>query len=584
VRKTRIQAAAAIVSIAATAAWASASVRYVHVGAPAGGDGLSWRSAFHDLQDALAAAAIDPAIDELWIAEGRYVPSATDATASFVLQNGLAIYGGFAGDETARSQRDWTAHPTILDGDIAGDDVVGSGAYWYLGWATNSANSGHIVNASGTDETAILDGFTLANGSTGPVGTPAGDPLMFGGGVYSVNGSPTIRHCTFTHCLAAFAAGAGLYLYNSNATVIDCKFVENYCHLARGAGIYVGGASQPVIEDCVFEHNVVVAGQPDSQGGGIATWSTLPTAIRRCDFLGNVAKPFSASGNIVAYGGGLFSFNKPLVVADCRFLGNSATTGGGASAFGAATFVNCLFVDNKAVVQPNGSNPELGGDGAAISLYSLAPIVSTIRNCTIASNGGKKYAVMQWFSGSYVVENSIVWGNTATDPDVSGGYKTHLGGSFDVAYSCVGSIFDPSAPGEDPIDPENLPGCIDADPTFMSTGDMHLGPSSPCVDAGSNALVPADVALDLDGYARFADDPNVRDAGVGPAPIVDMGCFERQSLPPCVAADLDCDGEVGGADLAILLGAWGSVGGASDLDGNGAVDGADLALLLGQWG
>jgi len=55
-------------------------------------------------------------------------------------------------------------------------------------------------------------------------------------------------------------------------------------------------------------------------------------------------------------------------------------------------------------------------------------------------------------------------------------------------------------------------------------------------------------------------------------------------LPPCVAADLDCDGEVGGADLAILLGAWGSVGGASDLDGSGAVDGADLALLLGQWG
>ncbi|MBL9148463.1 MAG: right-handed parallel beta-helix repeat-containing protein [Phycisphaerae bacterium] len=582
-RLNTIRAATVMVALAVTAS-ATAAVRYVDAGAPVGGDGLSWATAYRDLQAALAAASANPAIDELWVAEGRYVPSATDATLSFVLKNGLAIYGGFAGNETSRSQRDWSAHPTILDGDIGGDDVVGSGAFWYVGWATNSANSGHVVNASGTDGTAILDGFTLANGNTGPVGTPAGDPLMFGGGVYCVNGSPTIRHCTFTHCLAAFAAGAGLYLYDSNATVIDCAFVENYCHLARGAGIYVGGESQPVIEDCVFTHNVVVAGQPDSQGGGIATWSTSPMAIRRCDFVENVAKPFSASGNIVAYGGGLFSFNKPLLVADCRFLGNSATTGGGASVFGATTFVNCLFHDNKAVVQPNSPNPELGGDGAAISFYSLAPNVSSIRNCTIASNDGKKYAVMQWFSGSYVVENSIVWGNTATDPEVAGGYKTHLGGSFDVAYSCVATIFDPPAPGEDPIDPENLPGCIDTAPMFVGASDLHLAPSSPCIDAGSNALVPVGVTLDLDGNARFADDPSVRDTGLGAAPVVDMGCFERAATPPCVAADFDCDGVVGGADLAILLGAWGSTGGAADLNASGSVDGADLALLLGQWG
>ena len=47
-------------------------------------------------------------------------------------------------------------------------------------------------------------------------------------------------------------------------------------------------------------------------------------------------------------------------------------------------------------------------------------------------------------------------------------------------------------------------------------------------------------------------------------------------------ADLNGDGVVDGADLGILLGAWGSAG-PGDLDGNGVVDGADLGILLGAW-
>ena len=40
-----------------------------------------------------------------------------------------------------------------------------------------------------------------------------------------------------------------------------------------------------------------------------------------------------------------------------------------------------------------------------------------------------------------------------------------------------------------------------------------------------------------------------------------------------------------GADLASLLGSWGTCSGCgADIDGNGLVDGADLASLLGGWG
>ncbi|MBL9118735.1 MAG: hypothetical protein JNL80_02330 [Phycisphaerae bacterium] len=48
--------------------------------------------------------------------------------------------------------------------------------------------------------------------------------------------------------------------------------------------------------------------------------------------------------------------------------------------------------------------------------------------------------------------------------------------------------------------------------------------------------------------------------------------------------DLDQSGGVDAADLAILLGAWGTGNPASDLTQDGTVNGADLAVLLGAWG
>ncbi len=52
--------------------------------------------------------------------------------------------------------------------------------------------------------------------------------------------------------------------------------------------------------------------------------------------------------------------------------------------------------------------------------------------------------------------------------------------------------------------------------------------------------------------------------------------------PPCAPADLDCNGIVNGADLAMLLNNWGGSG-VGDLDSSGAVDAADLAAILNAW-
>jgi formylglycine-generating enzyme required for sulfatase activity len=56
---------------------------------------------------------------------------------------------------------------------------------------------------------------------------------------------------------------------------------------------------------------------------------------------------------------------------------------------------------------------------------------------------------------------------------------------------------------------------------------------------------------------------------------------------PCVPADLNNDRSVDGADLGVLLSAWGPAGPESaraDINGNGIVDGADLGVLLANWG
>jgi hypothetical protein len=56
--------------------------------------------------------------------------------------------------------------------------------------------------------------------------------------------------------------------------------------------------------------------------------------------------------------------------------------------------------------------------------------------------------------------------------------------------------------------------------------------------------------------------------------------------PPAASCvgDIDGSGTVDAADLAALLGAWGSAKSPANLDGIGTVDAADLATLLGAWG
>ncbi|MFG0284525.1 MAG: right-handed parallel beta-helix repeat-containing protein [Phycisphaerales bacterium JB039] len=539
-------AAMALIIAAAGAPAGAQTIWRVDLDATGAATGLSWDDAFTDLHAALAAAA---AGDEIWVAAGLYTPSDYDATVSFMMASGVGLYGGFAGDEMARDERDPALHETILSGDIGRDDIVGSGPGWYVSWERGTPNSGHVIDASGAGPGTVIDGFTLADGATGPAGTPAGSSLMAGGGIYCALGTITVRNCVFRHHLAAFAHGGGMYLYDASATIEACQFLENYAHLGNGAGLAVYGDSEVTVTGSVFARNIAVhgSGGGEGHGAGAAIQRALSAVIEDCVFDQNTSKYFYAVGGLEPlYGGGLHCFLSPLTVRNSAFTRNTAAAGGGAYVFGSASFEGCLFAGNTARAQPNDPYPELGGFAGGLGATATTGHTLETFNCTIEGNTAKKYGGL-YTSGALVVENAVIWGNTATDPDFVGYWAAQVSSTFDtIGYSCVQDLFGPKKAGEDPLEPEKRPGCIESDPQFAGPVDpadpatYALAPGSPCIDAARNSMVPAGLVVDLAGMARFADDPATPDTGVGAAPIVDMGALE---FHPDVACRVDLDGD-----------------------------------------
>ena len=67
-------------------------------------DGSSWTNAYRSLEQALDQAAHCPDISAIWMADGIYTPfSEVSRSSGYSIPQGVSIYGGFEGNETAET-------------------------------------------------------------------------------------------------------------------------------------------------------------------------------------------------------------------------------------------------------------------------------------------------------------------------------------------------------------------------------------------------------------------------------------------------------------------------------------------------
>ena len=89
-----------------------ANIIYVDSTSTGLNNGSSWTNAYTDLRAAITAANIG---DSVWVAKGTY-SYPYGFGQQFQMKNGVKIYGGFTGNETSFSARNWITNTTILKG------------------------------------------------------------------------------------------------------------------------------------------------------------------------------------------------------------------------------------------------------------------------------------------------------------------------------------------------------------------------------------------------------------------------------------------------------------------------------------
>jgi predicted outer membrane repeat protein len=304
----------------------AAGTCYVDVDAVGANDGTSWTNAYTDLQLALGASPCT----EVWVAAGVYKPTTgTDRTATFRLKNGVTLYGGFAGTETVRDERDWTANVTILSGDLNGDDV---------GFTNNSENVYHVVTgATG----ATLDGFTITAGNANVANVM--DSAVVGGGMYNyLSSNPTLTNVTFTNNSATTLRGGGMYNYQSSPTLTNVTFSSNSA-FTTGGGMYNEVGSNPQIRNTIFWGNTATSGAQIYNTGSAPVVSDSV-----------VQDGYAGGTNIIT--------TDPMLGALGNYGGSTQTIPllSGSSAIDTGNDAICPATDQRGVIRPQGAHCDIG--------------------------------------------------------------------------------------------------------------------------------------------------------------------------------------------------------------------------------
>lgn len=244
-----------------------------------GSDGLSWENAI-TLTEALSRAK---AGDEIWVKGYEditgHIYKAPEG--GFVLSSGVAMYGGFAGNETIKNDLPTGRHKyqmkyqTALVGDINTNDKASQQLIIYPENTTRTDNATHVLtlqmgvtqdNTNDGNKPTIVSGFLIAAGNASGANTSANGR---GGGIYVVNNSND--------------GNAQSRFFR----ISQCNFANNYG--MRGGAIYVDNSCTnqlSAISYCSIFNNVAgKRGSSENEGGGM--WIDGTATVYNCNINNN---------------------------------------------------------------------------------------------------------------------------------------------------------------------------------------------------------------------------------------------------------------------------------------------------------
>lgn len=494
----------------------------VDQGATGAGTGTSWGDAMTSLQDALSLARASSAVQEIWIAGGTYRPGVDgQRDRSFELVSGVSLRGGFSGFETSPDERDSSASPTYLSGDLNADDSTDP--------ATKADNAINVVFSYSQPDPITLDRLVIEGGYAD----------------FEVN------------CGAFMFDGGGLCIFNTNIEVVDCE-VRNNAAL-RGGGAAILSLSPARVYNSWFHDNQAIAGTAWTANGP-AVWSGSSAGLF---FNSNVSDPpnefinnrveFNESMGEVS---GMFAIGGRSIIANSVFAHNTMQTlyGGGGlrvQLTDGTEITNCTIADNTA---PNTYNSYTSG----LYLYRTTAVMNNNiiwGNSTTSSQGQTAQFSVAGTTDPNPLDNSIVQGWT-------------------------GSLAGAGTSSADPMfaDAANGDYSLLAGSSAIDMGDNDALPAD-VMDLDGDGDTGEALPIDLAGAERRVDDPDTADTGVGAAPIVDAGAYEYQPEVTC-QADVNGDGLLDFFDVSTFLAQFSAHNPAADLNGDGHFDFFDVSIFL----
>ncbi len=348
-----------------------------------------------------------------------------------------------------------------------------------------------MVTGSGTNNTAILDGFSIINGYGAN-----------GAGMYNVTGSPSVNSCIFSGNYFT-SAGGGMYnTTGASPIVTNCIFRGNIGKITTSPSFSLGAGmsnqinSNPTITNCVFSGNNCFV------GGAMYNNSLSSPVITNCTFSGNAAS---------STGGGLYNDNAPVTIRNCICYNNRDNSGTGTAN---SSIVQSNGPNNITYSLIQGQNPSGAGNLDGTNAANDPKFVTPVDPATAPTLSGDLHLQC----GSPAINAGTNTGAPSTD--VEGNARTLTAGdpSDMGAYEKQGACTQPTTTG---VISSLNPSCAGSNVIFTATVLVNGNAASPAATGTvtfteATTILADNIALNAYGQAAFSTNT----LGAGPHTIL----------------------------------------------------------------